>query len=133
MLIVTAAGVLVAVILIVEDDVFIRDIAELMVEDFGHNTLSSSDVGEALLLLRSPQHIDALITDIRLQSAIRGGLELAHQAIKLRPKLRVLYTTGNVITDEMTTLFVEGAHFLEKPYTQHQLQHSVGEMLAAPF
>jgi len=133
MLIVTAAGVLVAVILIVEDDVFIRDIAELMVEDFGHNTLSSSDVGEALLLLRSPQHIDALITDIRLQSAIRGGLELAHQAIKLRPKLRVLYTTGNVITDEMTALFVEGAHFLEKPYTQHQLQHSVGEMLAAPF
>src|SRR5665213_3990903 len=130
MLIVTAAGVLVAVILIVEDDVFIRDIAELMVEDFGHNTLSSSDVGEALLLLRSPQHIDALITDIRLQSAIRGGLELAHEAIKLRPKLRVLYTTGNVITDEMTALFVEGAHFLEKPYTQHQLQHSVGEMLA---
>jgi len=133
MLIVMAAGVLVAVILIVEDDVFIRDIAELMVEDFGHNTLSSSDVGEALLLLRSPQHIDALITDIRLQSAIRGGLELAHQAIKLRPKLRVLYTTGNVITDEMTALFVEGAYFLEKPYTQHQLQHSVGEMLAAPF
>ena len=131
MRIVTAVGVLVAVILIVEDDVFIRDIAELMVEDFGHNTLSSSDVGEALLLLRSPQHIDALITDIRLQSAIRGGLEHAHVAIKLRPKLRVLYTTGNVITDEMTALFVEGAHFLRKPYGQLQLQDSFAALLAA--
>lgn len=29
-----------AVILIVEDDVFIREIAKLMIEDWGHNTLS---------------------------------------------------------------------------------------------
>ena len=88
-----------AVILVVEDDVFIRDDVEMMIQNLGHDTLVASDVDEALSLLRSPQHIDALITDIRLQSAIRGGLELAHEAIKLRPKLRVLYTTGNVITD----------------------------------
>jgi hypothetical protein len=41
--------------------------------------------------------------------------------------------TGNSITDEMRALFVEGAHFLEKPYTQHQLQDSVEELLAASF
>jgi hypothetical protein len=26
--------------------------------------------------------------------------------------------------------FVEGAHFLQKPYTQHQLQNSVEKLLA---
>jgi CheY-like chemotaxis protein len=122
-----------AMILIVEDDVFIREIAKLMVEGLGHNTLSASDLDEALLVLRSPQHIDALITDIRLKTAVLGGCELAHQAIKLRPKLRVLYTTGNSITDKMTAQFVKGARSLEKPYTQHQLQNTVEELLAASF
>ena len=120
-----------AVILIVEDDVFIREIAEMMIQDWGHHTLSASDVDEALLLLRSPQHIDALFTDIYLKTAVLGGCDLAHQAIKLRPKLRVLYTTGNSVTDKMKALFVEGTHFLRKPYTQHQLQDSVEDLLAA--
>jgi CheY-like chemotaxis protein len=103
----------------------------MMIEDWGHNTLSASDVDEALSLLRSPQHIDALFTDIYLKTAVLGGCELAHQAIKLRPKLRVLYTTGNSITDKLKALFVEGAHFLGKPYEQHQLKNSVEELLAA--
>ena len=119
-----------AVILIVEDDVFIREIADMMIQDFGHQTLSASDVGQALLLLRDPQPIDALFTDIYLKTAVLGGCELAHEAIKLRPQLRVLYTTGNSITDKMKALFVEGGHFLRKPYTPHQLQDSVENLLA---
>jgi DNA-binding NtrC family response regulator len=120
-----------AAILIVEDDVFIREMAEMMIGDWGHHTLSASDVDEALSHLRSPQHIDALFTDISLKTAALGGYELAHQAIKLRPKLRVLYATGYSITDKMKALFVEGAHFLCKPYEQHQLQKSVEALLAA--
>ena len=130
-LVVTAETVLMSVILIVEDDVFLRDDAEMMIQDWGHDTLSASDVDEALSLLRSPQQIDALFTDIYLKNAVHGGYELAHQAIKLRLNLRVLYTTGHTINDKMKTLFVDGAHFLQKPYTQHQLQNSVKALLAA--
>jgi DNA-binding NtrC family response regulator len=119
-----------AVILIVEDDVFIREIAEMMIRDRGHQILSASDVDEALLVLRSDQPIDALFTDIYLKSAVHGGCDLAHQAIALRPKLRVLYTTGNSITEKMKALLIEGAHFLRKPYTEHQLQNSIENMLA---
>jgi DNA-binding NtrC family response regulator len=119
-----------AVILIVEDDVFLRNIIELMVEDFGHRTLTAGDIDEALLLLHSPDHIDALITDIRLKKASLGGFELAHLAVKLRLKLPVLYITGNSMTDEMAASFVEGAHFLQKPYSPSQLQHSVEKLLA---
>jgi DNA-binding NtrC family response regulator len=122
-----------SVILIVEDDVFMRDIIELMVEDFGHSTLTAGDIEDALLLLRSPHHIDALITDIRLKKAALGGIELAHQAVKLRLKLPVLYMTGNSMTNEMAASFVEGAHFLQKPYSPSQLQHSVEKMLATSF
>src|SRR5476649_2346726 len=106
-----------AVILVVEDDVFIRELAELMIQDCGHHTLSASDVDEALSLLRSPRHIDALFTDIYLKDAVHGGYELAHQAIKIRPTLRVLYATAGSATDKMKARFVEGARYLEKPYT----------------
>ena len=119
-----------AVILIVEDDVFIREIADMMIQDWGHQTLTASDVDEALAILRSPQPIDALFTDIYLKSAVLGGCELALQAIVLRPKLRVLYTTGNTVTEKMKALLVEGTHFLRKPYTENQLQDSVRNMLA---
>jgi DNA-binding NtrC family response regulator len=131
MIFVMAERVLMAVILIVEDDVFIREIAELMIEDrgprytFGHRRRRG-----AFTPTFSSTH-DALFADIYLKTAILGGFELAHQAINLRPKLRVLYTTGNSIIDKMTGLFVEGAHFLQKPYTQHQLQNSLEEVLAA--
>lgn len=120
-----------AVILIVEDEVFTRELAEMMIQDWGHQTLSASDVDEALSHLRSPQPIDALFTDIYLKTAVLGGCELAQQAIELRPDLRVLYTTGNSITEKMKALFIDGTHFLLKPYTPDQLKNSVGEMLAA--
>lgn len=130
-LVVTAETVPMAVILIVEDDLFLRDDAEEMIRDWGHDILSASDVDEALSLLRSTQRIDALFTDIYLKRAVLGGYELARQAIELRLNLRVLYATGSTLDDKMRTLFVDGAHFLQKPYTRFQLQNSV-EVLLAP-
>lgn len=100
-----------AVILVVEDEPIIGEIAVLMIEDLGHTTLLACDVDEALVFLRSTQPIDALFTDIRLKAAVHGGYELADQAIKLRPKLRVLYATGNSQTGAMKALFVEGGSF----------------------
>lgn len=120
-----------AVILIVEDEVFTREIAEMMIQDWGHQTVSASDVEEALVFLRSPQHIDALFTDIYLKRDVLGGCDLATMAVKLRPGLRVLYTTGNFVTDQMKALFVTGKHYLSKPYTEQQLHGSVDEMLVA--
>lgn len=91
--------------------------------------LLASDVKEALLILDSPQHIDLLFTDIYLKKAVLGGCDLAREAIKLRPKLHVLYTTGNIISDAMKALFVEGTHCLRKPYADYQLQASIEGML----
>jgi CheY-like chemotaxis protein len=111
--------------------VFIRAIAEMTIQDLGHETLAAGDVPEALLLLRSARHIDALFTDIYLKKAVLGGCELALEAVTLRPELRVLYTTGNSATDQMKAMFVDGRHFLPKPYTEDQLHACVQHMLAA--
>ncbi|HTI67214.1 MAG TPA: response regulator [Caulobacteraceae bacterium] len=119
-----------AVILIVEDEVFIRQSAEWTIEDLGHNTLLACDLEGALLhLSAASQHIDALFVDIRLSALVFGGYDVANQAIRLRPDLRVLYTSGTPLTAAMAELFVGGGQFLQKPYSQTQLEASVGQLL----
>jgi len=119
-----------AVILIVEDELFTRELAGISIEDWGHCALFAGSVEEALVHLRSGQPIDALFTDIYLQKAVFGGCELADEAIVLRPSLRVLYTTGNAATAQLKSRFVKGSSFLGKPYTPNQLHASVDGLLA---
>ncbi len=120
-----------AVVLIVEDELFIRRIAETMIQDWGHETLVAGDVESALVLLRSPASIDALFTDIRLRKASQGGYEVAREAVRLRPGMAVLYTTSFTAPEDMKALGVEGAHFLPKPYGPDDLKASVDRLLAA--
>jgi CheY-like chemotaxis protein len=120
-----------AVILVVEDDVFIREMAISMIGDWGHRILSACDVPEALTHLRSQHHIDALFTDVNLKAETLGGCDVARQAILLRPGLRVLYTTATREPDKMQARFAAGTHFLSKPYTEQQLDLSVKNLLAA--
>lgn len=119
-----------AVILIVEDEDFTRELAGIFVEDWGHTVLFAGDVDEALAVLRSSQPIDALFTDVYLKTAAFGGCDVASEAMVLRPDLRILYTTGNSANKDLKARFVPGAHFLSKPYTPHQLHASVDGMLA---
>ncbi len=120
-----------AVILIVEDDLFIREIAEMTLRGWGYRTLLAGDVEEAALLLRSDETIDAIFTDIYLKAEVHGGCTLAHLAQELRPSMRVLYTTGNIVTAKIGAMLVNGADCLRKPYSPLQLQQSLEGLLAA--
>ena len=118
-----------AVILIVEDELFIRQAAEWTIEDLGHSILLAADLAGALEHLATLKQIDALFVDIRLRDLVLGGYDVANQAVKLQPELRVLYTSGRPLTTEMSDLFVGGGQFIQKPYSPAELQHSVGELL----
>ncbi len=118
-----------AVVLIVEDEVFVRQNAEWVLEDLGHSLLLACDLPEALEHLAHGQQIDALFVDIRLSDLEHGGYDVANQAIKLRPDLRVLYTSGAPLHAGMTDRFVLGGQFIQKPYSPDQLESSVMELL----
>jgi CheY-like chemotaxis protein len=94
------------VILVVEDEEQIRVLVESILVDDGHQALSAASTAQALAVVQTDHPIDLLFTDIRLGEDVGGGLvhaglELAQQAVELRPELRVLYTTGYGITDGM--------------------------------
>lgn len=119
-------------VLIVEDDVFINMEAIFIVEDLGHTTLSAHDVEGALTILQSRAQIDLLFTDIRLKERRLGGYELAKAAVVLRPGLCVLYTTGDRLAEPESGLVLDGAHFLQKPYGEMQLQTALEATLRTP-
>jgi DNA-binding NtrC family response regulator len=116
----------VAVVLVVEDEAQVLVFAESYLADQGHQTLSASTVAEAQAIIDSDAHIDLLFTDIGLgKDDPQGGLELATEAVAARPGLKVLYTTGQTVTDGMRALFVDGAVVLEKPYTVEELSSAL--------
>ena len=63
--------------------------------------------------------------------AVVGTSSLRRQAqvLRLRPDLRVLYTSGKPLTTEMSDQFVGGGQFIQKPYSPEQLEVSVGKLL----
>ncbi|HYQ06583.1 MAG TPA: hypothetical protein VER26_06335, partial [Xanthobacteraceae bacterium] len=79
----------------------------------------------ALALLHQLPAVDLLFTDLDLKGDTHAGIELAKAAVKLRPQLHVLYTTGRAITDGMKARFVPGSATLAKPYTDEFSNRSV--------
>ena len=118
-----------ALILIVEDEVFIRQIAEWTMEELGHNTLSACNLAEAMAHLSASATIDALFVDLRLSALPFGGHEVADQAVALQPNVRVLYTSGTVLTADMSDRFVQSGQFIQKPYSPEQLAASLEQLL----
>ena len=96
-----------AVVLIVEDEDQVRVLAEGILQDSGHTTLSASTLEQALALFEGAQRVDLIFTDIGLQSDIQAGLMLAQEATKRKGDAPVLYTTGQGLTDGMQAMFVE--------------------------
>jgi CheY-like chemotaxis protein len=112
-------------ILVVEDDEQVRVLAEALLQDGGHNTLSAATAEQALALIQDEHRIDLLFTDLGLGGDTQAGLALATEARQRRPDLQVLYTTGQGVTDGLKALFVDPYGFLAKPYTPDQLQIAI--------
>ena len=114
-----------AVVLIVEDEPQVLVLAESYLQEHGHQTLSASTVTEASALIEKNDKLDLLFTDIGLKDDLEAGLNLAVAAVAKYPSLKVLYTTGQAVTDGMRALFVPKSAMLAKPYTVDQLLTSL--------
>jgi CheY-like chemotaxis protein len=110
-----------ATILIVEDERDISALAQSLIEEQGHKTLSAATPDEALAILSGSEIVDALFVDIMLKGEMLAGIELAKRAVERKPNLKVLYATGLAVTDDIKALVVPGSTILEKPYSEDQL------------
>jgi PAS domain S-box-containing protein len=80
-------------VLAVEDDEDVRRYAVSMLRELGYKVLEAADGEAALRLLESHPEIRFLFSDVGLPGGYNGR-QLADEALRRRPYLKVLFTTG---------------------------------------
>ena len=78
-------------VLFVEDDTAVRQLVIQMLAEKGFAVLSAPDAYVALRIL-AERHVDLVFADVVMPGM--DGFELAQRARKLRPGIKVLFTTG---------------------------------------
>jgi two-component system cell cycle sensor histidine kinase/response regulator CckA len=118
-------------ILLVEDDVQLRQLATSVLSHCGYKILSAASTEEGLALCRANHRdIRLLVTDVIMPGM--NGQQLAEQVKQISPRTRVLYISGytsNAIVHY--GVLDPGLWFLPKPFSLSALVAKVREVLDA--
>jgi PAS domain S-box-containing protein len=116
-------------ILLVEDDLMLLQLTKTVLEEKGYSVLPASTPGEAIRLAKEHAgKIHLLITDVVMPEM--NGRELTERLLPLSPNLKCLFMSGytaDVIAHR--GVLEEGVHFLQKPFSIHNLAAKVREAL----
>ena len=115
-------------VLVVEDEERVRAMSVEAMHELGHHVIEASCGEEALERLASNPAITLLFTDIVMPGMT--GRQLAEEATRQRPDLKVIFTTGftrNAIVHN--GVLDHGVNFLAKPFTLHALSRKIREAL----
>ncbi len=112
-------------ILAVEDDSLVRDLVLRQLTGLGYAVIIARDGPSAMAEIAKTQRIDLLFTDVVLPGGM-SGRDLATRARKLRPELRVLYTSGYTANSIVHHGRLDpGVRLLQKPYTRNDLAKAI--------
>jgi CheY-like chemotaxis protein len=114
-------------ILLVDDDPDVREYTALVLEDAGYAVRAAARGDEAEIILGTGEPFDLLITDIVMPGG--DGVELARTFNRLRPDIKVLFTTG--YTRHIAPELLADSEILDKPYQRAALLHAVRHLLGA--
>jgi CheY-like chemotaxis protein len=119
------------VVLVVEDDAEVLEIAIRTLRQLGYRTLTAHHARDALDMLRTEERIDILFSDVIMPGGMNGA-QLALEARRLRPDLKVLLTSGYTADALTGQLGVDkipaGIPFLRKPYRNEDLAARIGQV-----
>lgn len=116
------------VILVVEDETIIRELIVNVLKDLGYHVLEAADGIAGLRVLKSPQTIDLLLTDIGMPGL--NGRQIADAARETRPELKVLFMTGYAENATKAGGFLRpGMQMLTKPFTMDVLARRVRDVI----
>ena len=79
-------------VLVVEDDEQVLEVTSAMLTSLGYQILSARNAAEAIEILKSGEEFDLLFSDLGIPGM--NGFDLAREAKRLRPRIKVLLTSG---------------------------------------
>ena len=120
-----------AVILVVDDDLAVRQVTARVLERAGYRVLQAGEGTEALRV--AGEHdgpLDLLLTDVVMPGM--NGRELGEKIAEVRPETRLLYMSAYT-EDEVILRGIRVAEvvFLFKPFTLESLASAVKQALSA--
>ncbi|MDQ7785466.1 MAG: PAS domain S-box protein [Desulfomonilaceae bacterium] len=118
-------------ILLVDDEMFVRDLGRRMLERAGYTVLAASNGREAVSLYeREKNRIALVILDLMMPDM--GGKECFRNLREIDPGVQVLIASGHASGETLTEAAALGAKgFVGKPYNMAQLLGSVRDILDA--
>jgi two-component system response regulator HydG len=110
-------------ILVVDDEVGIRESLQKILEKEGFEVRAASNGNEALKIIRS-ENVDLLVTDIRM--AGMDGLELLKVCKSVSPFTEVIMITGYASVDTAVDSMKQGAYdYITKPFKKADILRAV--------
>ncbi len=116
------------IVLLAEDEEAVRILVLSFLQAKGYTVLEAENGLAALAICRNQQHIDLLLTDVRMPAM--GGRELIEKAAPLHPQMKVILMSG--YTDDALIaegIRMKGIPFLQKPFTLPELAAKVRDVL----
>lgn len=118
-------------VLLVEDNEALRTHAIEILRELGYRVLEASCGSEALEILDRDLKVDLLFTDIVMPGGMNGR-QLADEAARRRPGLKVLFTTGYTRNEIVHNGRLDaGIHLITKPYSFPELAFKIRERMDA--
>lgn len=108
-------------LLLVEDEFLVRTVTKEALEGDGFEVLEAKNASEAIQVLDSQDHIDIVVTDVRMPGK-GDGVDVAAYARAKFPEVPVIMTSGYAegVEDRLDQLFLI-VFTLAKPYKLDQL------------
>ncbi len=116
-------------LLLVDDEQSIRDVARRSLERFGYKVLTASNGAEALAVyVRRQPEIAVVITDMAMP--IMDGPALIIALKSINPQVRIIGSSGLASNDGVTKSLGAGVqHFIPKPYTAEAMLNTLDQLL----
>jgi signal transduction histidine kinase/ActR/RegA family two-component response regulator len=115
-------------VLVVEDDPDVRAYSAEILRDLGYRVREAGNAKTALETLQESTDFALLFSDVGLPGM--SGTELAEEALRLRPQLKVLLTTGYAQDHLIERCqFEHGILLLPKPFTRDELAQKIKQLL----
>jgi CheY-like chemotaxis protein len=125
----TRDGIQGPVVLVVEDQVLVREDMIDVLEKHGFEALRAADAGGALAVLGDRPDVEAVFTDIQMPGA-RDGLDLARHVAARHPDIAILVTSGRSYMAPAG--LPTGSRFIPKPYMPNAVVRMLREMIGEP-
>ena len=113
-------------LLLVEDDVLVRDTVALMLEEDGFEVIEAADAAEALKLVSEGLDTPVIVTDVDLGGG-PSGADLADALHRMRPDVRIIFITGRLASLD-DRILDEREAILPKPFESNALSRLVRQM-----